>query len=108
MSISNQIFVWTAFITLIIELALIAFILIRKKKVLSEQSRKRFANHEKTVLSAMGILLLSLIFEISAEITELFELELGTTLLLNDFSMIGLLLSLILIAKITVDLGWGD
>jgi hypothetical protein len=108
MSISNQIFVWSAVIALIIELILIAFILIRKEKVLSEQSRELFANHEKTFFYVGVLLLLSLLLEIIAEVTELFELEIGAALLLDNYSMIVLLLSLILITKITLEMGWRD
>jgi hypothetical protein len=106
MGMMAQVFFWNVVLALFIEIALIAVFLFKEERLFQEDSIKAIKRNSKTVDSATGLLFAALLFETFAEISELFVMEVPLLEVFESLHMPVLLLALILIAKITYEMGW--
>ncbi len=101
MAVLDQIFFWSVVFAFVIEISLIVIVTLKKKQLISEDSRKVFEGNKILFLIAIGFMVVTLLFELVAEIGELFEKEYPAIEFLDKVHMIVLLASLILIAWLT-------
>ncbi len=101
MAVLDQIFFWSVVFAFVIEIILIVIIILRKKQLISEDSRKVFEGNKLLFLIVIGLLVVTLLFELVGEISEIFEKEYPAIEVLDKVHMIVLLVSLILIGWLT-------
>jgi hypothetical protein len=101
MAVLDQIFFWSVVFVFGIEIILIVIVMLRKKRLISEDSRTVFEGNKILFLSAIGLLVVTLLFELIGEISELFEKEYPAIEFLGEIHMIVLLVSIVLIGWLT-------
>ncbi len=101
MAVLDQIFFWSVVFAFVIEIILLVIVILRKKQLISEDSRKVFEGNKLLFLIVIGLLVVTLLFELVGEISEIFEKEYPAIEVLDKVHMIVLLVSLILIGWLT-------
>jgi|GEM_PF-4766600 len=103
----NEYFYWSVVFAVIIEIILFVVIIVYKKKLISEDSRKVFVDNKNLFFISVGFMIVALLSEFVGEISELFEKEYLLIESLIKFHMTFLLVSLILIAWLTYKMARG-
>jgi hypothetical protein len=104
MAILDQIFFWSVIFATVIEIILLVIIVVRKKKLLTEESRKVFEDNKNIFFIAVGFMLVTILFELIGEISELFASESLIIEFIEKIHMTVLLGSLIMIGILTYEM----
>ena len=106
MGIIEQIFYWCVILSLFIEVVLALVFLFFKERLTSEEARSVFVKNIDRTLYIGGLFLGALLLHVAAEFLELFEVERGVYVLMEVFHTTFLISALVLMAALTLTMGW--
>ncbi len=101
MAVLDQIFFWSVVFCLIIEFILLVIAAVKKKTLINEASRKILEDNKLIFLIAIGLIIISISFELIGEIAKLFATKYPAIEFIEKVHMTLLLGSLIIIGILT-------
>ncbi|GBE56120.1 MAG TPA: hypothetical protein ENH13_01375 [Euryarchaeota archaeon] len=105
MNFFDQFLLGSILLTLVLEIGLLSFLVIKKRILTGERSRMVFGANPHKVVVITVLFLGSLLFHFTAEIAELLEMKVFFYQLLETAHLLMLLFALLLIGRLTFMMG---